>query len=225
MSTDPVAASTAGDVKFSDAISCRVEIWRSYSSATRPATSGSASNQGPKGVPALIGIRTRRRSLRREASHPWSECTHDPGAHLGRRYACAPVALDPRTPVLVGVGQVTVHPGEEPEPPEPLALMVRSVEAALADAGGRRERVLGALGSVRVVRSLQWDVPDPGALVAQRVGFSPAESVHGAIGGNTPQALVADAAAAIQAGRLDAAVVVGAECGASRAGPAGPVSG
>lgn len=127
------------------------------------------------------------------------------------------MVLDPRTPVVVGAGQVTVRPGAEPVAPEPLLLMVRAVEAALADAGGRRHRLLGAIGSVRVVRTLQWSVPDPGALVAERVGFAPRESLLSTVGGNTPQALVAATAAAIQAGKLDAAVIVGAECGAARA--------
>jgi len=128
------------------------------------------------------------------------------------------MALDPNTPVLVGVGQVTCRPGEDTGTPlEPLGLMVRAAEEAVADAGGSSSRLLSALGSVRVVRCLQWNVPDPGALVADRLGIAPRQSLHAAIGGNTPQALMADGAAAIQSGRLDAFLVVGAECGSTRA--------
>ncbi|MDE3086339.1 MAG: hypothetical protein KGJ77_06190, partial [Acidobacteriota bacterium] len=55
------------------------------------------------------------------------------------------MAADPRTPVLVGVGQVLERPdGRIPltDRPEPVALMARALEAAAADCGpapaGRR---------------------------------------------------------------------------------------
>ncbi|MGH9047288.1 MAG: acetyl-CoA acetyltransferase, partial [Acidimicrobiales bacterium] len=129
------------------------------------------------------------------------------------------MVLDPRTPVLVGVGQLTDRPAERngASPPEPLGLMVQAARAAIQDAGGTSSRLLASIGSIRVVRSLQWNVPDPGALVAEQLGIAPRESVHSAVGGNTPQALMADTCVAIQAGRLDAAIVVGAECGYARA--------
>jgi acetyl-CoA C-acetyltransferase len=95
--------------------------------------------------------------------------------------------------------------------------MVEAIRAAVADAGGSPARLLAAVGSVRVVRCLQWNVPDPGALVADALGIDPHEHLCGAIGGNTPQAFMANSAAAIADGRLDAAIVVGAECGSSRA--------
>ncbi len=129
------------------------------------------------------------------------------------------MTLDPRTPVIVGVGQVTDRPGD-PEPDhnkEPLGLMVAALRAALADAGGSSNRLASAIGSNRVVRSLTWNVPDPGTLIATQLRVDPKESVHSSIGGNTPQALLADSAAAIQDGALDAVVVVGAESGYSRA--------
>ncbi len=121
--------------------------------------------------------------------------------------------------MLVGVGQVTVRPADrgEGESPEPLELMERAARAAIDDAGGDPSRLLSSIGSIRVVRSLQWNVPDPGSLLAQRIGATPAESLHSAIGGNTPQALMADTASAIAAGRLDGALVLGAECGYARA--------
>ncbi len=95
--------------------------------------------------------------------------------------------------------------------------MASAALGAIEDTGGSASRLIASIGSIRVVRSLQWSVPDPGLLVAQRIGASPKESLHSAIGGNTPQALMADTATAIAAGRLDAALVVGAECGYARA--------
>lgn len=128
------------------------------------------------------------------------------------------MSLDPRTPVVVGVGQVTDRPGgaEPDHPREPLGLMVAALNAAIADAGGS-PALFPSSTSIRVVRSLTWSVPDPGTLVAAGVGISPAESVISSIGGNTPQALVADSAAAIQRGDLDTVVIVGGECGYARA--------
>jgi acetyl-CoA C-acetyltransferase len=130
------------------------------------------------------------------------------------------MVLDPRTPVLVGVGQVTERPGEDRDTNgrhEPLELMVRAVRAALADAGGTSSRLLSAVGSIRAVRSAQWPVPDPGALVAAELGITPRESLCSSNGGTTPQAFMAHSATQIANGHLDAVIVAGAECGYTRA--------
>jgi acetyl-CoA C-acetyltransferase len=130
------------------------------------------------------------------------------------------MVLDPRTPVLVGVGQVTDLPGEDPGPAdrhEPLALMVRAIRAALADTGGDTSRLLSAVASIRVVRSFQWVVPDPGALLAEELGITVRESLLSSNGGTTPQAYMADTALGLANGDFDAAIVVGAECGYTRA--------
>src|ERR1039458_7523160 len=130
------------------------------------------------------------------------------------------MALDPRTPVLVGVGQVTDRPGTgsaDGGDHEPLELMVRAVRAALADAGGTSAKLLSAVGSIRVVRSFQWVVPDPGALVAGELGVAPRQSLCSTNGGTTPQAFLADGGTAIAKGYLDAMIIGGAECGYTRA--------
>src|ERR1017187_549277 len=130
------------------------------------------------------------------------------------------MSVDPRTPVLVGVGQVTDRPGSDTADrpvQEPLGLMVRAVRGALADAGGSTPRLLSAVDSIRVVRSFQWQVPDPGAMVAAELGISPRQSLCSTNGGTTPQKYLADGASAIMRGELDAMIVVGAECGYTRA--------
>jgi len=130
------------------------------------------------------------------------------------------MSLDPRTPVLVGVGQVTDRPGSDAGDgrlQEPLELMVRAVRGALADAGGSTARLLSAVDSIRVVRSFQWQVPDPGAMVAAELGITPRQSLCSTNGGTTPQKYLADGASAIMRGELDAMIVVGAECGYTRA--------
>ena len=146
----------------------------------------------------------------------------------GDRYARAAMALDPRTPVLVGVGQVTSRPDAAvalEDRLSPLDLMVGALRAAAEDASGIAPgdssgpgaRLLQRVDSVRVVRSLDWHPTNPALTVAERLGVEPRETVLAAIGGNTPQALLHDAAAAIARGELDVVAVTGAECGYTRA--------
>ena len=72
------------------------------------------------------------------------------------------MSLDPRTPILVGVGQVNERDGGI----EPVDLMVRAARAAADDAGSAR--LLELVDSVRVVGLLSWRYRDPGALVGER---------------------------------------------------------
>src|SRR5918997_184052 len=111
--------------------------------------------------------------------------------------------MDPRTPVLVGYGQVNQHQ-ERPEV-EPVDLMVEAARAA-AD-----PRVLEAVASVRVVNLLSWRYRDPGLLLAQRIRAHTASTRYTGIGGNVPQSLVNQACLDIQAGRADVVLIAGAE--------------
>src|SRR4029079_11712505 len=103
--------------------------------------------------------------------------------------------MDPRTPVLVGYGQVNQH-DDKPEV-EPVDLMVSAARAA-AD-----PRVLEAVDSVRVVNLLSWRYRDPGLLVAQRIRANDAATRYTGIGGNVPQSLVNQACLDIQDRRAD----------------------
>lgn len=138
--------------------------------------------------------------------------------------------LDPSTPVLVGVGQVTNRPGTEGEGPltdrpEPVDLMVDAVRAAMEDCDGvrpgaaaRSGRILAErVDSLRVVSTLSWEYPDPGLLVAEALAIDPRERRVTTTGGNSPQALVNATAAAIGRGELDVAIIVGADCGYTQA--------
>jgi acetyl-CoA C-acetyltransferase len=142
------------------------------------------------------------------------------------------MALDPRTPVVVGVGQVATPPDAGLDPtarPEPLALMTAALLAAAEDcdgvaAGGPApagRALLGRADSIRVVASLGWPTPDPARLVAARLGFAegdePAELLVSSIGGNNPQALMHDACSAISRGEREVVLVTGAEAMYARA--------
>jgi acetyl-CoA C-acetyltransferase len=142
------------------------------------------------------------------------------------------MALDPRTPVVVGVGQVATAADAGLDPtarPEPLDLMTAALLAAAEDcdgavAGGTApagRTLIGRADSVRVVASLGWSTPDPARLVAARLGFAegdePAELMVSSIGGNNPQALMHHACLAISRGEREVVLVTGAEAMYARA--------
>jgi acetyl-CoA C-acetyltransferase len=123
-------------------------------------------------------------------------------------------SIDPRTPVLVGTGQVTDRPAKgEQTTRTPLDLMVEAARLAAADAGPGGDALLAKAESVGIVDIFCWQVPDPGALVARELGLAPRETVRTVIGGNSPVALLAGAAQRIAAGALDVALLGGGEVG------------
>jgi acetyl-CoA C-acetyltransferase len=123
------------------------------------------------------------------------------------------VTIDPRTPVLIGVGQAVQRAASAEEARPPVALMVEAIEAAAADAG-----LVGVpvADSIRVVQLLSWRYRDPARFVADALGQSPRQTVYTTPGGNTPQMLVNLTAAEIQRGELDLAILTGAECWRTR---------
>ncbi len=123
------------------------------------------------------------------------------------------MALDPRTPVVVGGGQVTQKVPPE-EAASPVGLMAEAARRAADDAGA--PGVLAALESVRVVMQLSRRYADAGALVAAEVGATPRQTAVTTMGGNSPQTLVNATARAVQQGELDVALVCGAEAWRTR---------
>ncbi len=109
-------------------------------------------------------------------------------------------ALDPRTPVLVGVG---VSTGDA----EPSELMTAALRAAVEDAGA--PALLGAVDRVAVPQG-SWSYLDPGRLVTAAVGAGRART-HLVELGVPQQSLINDALAAIVGGKSEVAVVVGGE--------------
>ncbi|GAB4009142.1 acetyl-CoA acetyltransferase [Nocardioides ultimimeridianus] len=119
-------------------------------------------------------------------------------------------ALDPRTPVLVGGGQLN----QREDPVEPVDMIVRAVRLAAEDAGA--PALAEVVQSIRVIGMLSWRYRDPGALVGERLGAPVRHTVYTGAGGCYPQALVSDACEDVLAGRCDVAVVAGAEAWRTR---------
>jgi acetyl-CoA C-acetyltransferase len=114
------------------------------------------------------------------------------------------VTLDEaRVPVVVATGQSI----ERTATVSALELAARAAEECLAQAPGARPHIQ----LVSVVNILSKSGPAPAALLARRLVLTPARTEVTTIGGNSPQWLVNRAAAAISAGELDGALVVGAE--------------
>lgn len=118
--------------------------------------------------------------------------------------------IDPRTPVLVGGGQLN----QRQDPVEPVDMMVHAIRLAAEDAGA--PALAEAVQSVRVVGLLSWRYRDPGLLVGERLGSPTRHTVYTGSGGSHPQALLNDAAEDVAAGRCDVAVVTGAEAWRTR---------
>jgi len=130
--------------------------------------------------------------------------------------------LDPRTPVLVGVGQASERldePGYRRLSPVDLA--ASAARAALADSGAAPAAVAVAIDTVAGVR--QFEISHPAApaplgrsdnyprSVAGRIGARPARAILEVTGGHAPQHLVTELAGAIAAGRSEVALAFGGE--------------
>jgi acetyl-CoA C-acetyltransferase len=111
--------------------------------------------------------------------------------------------VDPRTPVLIGSGQVNQY--DDDEAPEPVGLIAEAARQA-ADA-----RVLEALDAIRIVRMLSWRYRDPGLLLGPQIGATRFASRYSGVGGNVPQSLVNQACLDIQRGQAHVVLIGGAE--------------
>lgn len=120
-------------------------------------------------------------------------------------------SVDPRTPVIVGTGQVTQLRGSGTA--SPLELMADAARIAADGAGPNGGALLQRVQSVGLVDIFSWPVPDPGALLATELGITPRETVRTVIGGNSPIALLGDAATRIATGELDVVLLGGGEAG------------
>ncbi len=116
--------------------------------------------------------------------------------------------VDPRTPVIVGVGQVKQQLDDVTEALEPYELMANAVRLAADDAGA--PALLGQVDRLIAVGGM-WRYPDPGRLVADGVGAHRAQTWLSAVGGQLPQTCVSAAATSIVEGSSDAVVITGAE--------------
>jgi acetyl-CoA C-acetyltransferase len=130
--------------------------------------------------------------------------------------------LDPRTPVLVGVGQASERldvPGYRRR--SAVELAAAAAREALADTAADPRAVAAAVDTVAGVRQVENSIPGAHAplgrsdnyprSVASRIGASPVRAILEVVGGQAPQRLVTELAATIAEGRSEVALLFGSE--------------
>ena len=136
------------------------------------------------------------------------------------------MAVDPRTLVVVGVGQFTERIGTtDYRGMSSVDLATEAVRAALADTGADPAAVARSIEVFAGLRQFEictpFDDPFLGASdnyvrsVARRVGADPARAILEPIGGNGPQKLMTEFAAAIAAGDHEVVLILGSENGST----------
>jgi acetyl-CoA C-acetyltransferase len=133
--------------------------------------------------------------------------------------------VDPRTPVLVGVGQFTERIDDaDYRGMSAVELATEAARAALADTGVDAAKVAAAIDTVFGLRQFEISGPMPAALgksnnyprsVMNRLGGDPARVVLEPVGGQSPQKLVTEAGNTIVAGDADVVMIMGSEPGST----------
>ena len=117
--------------------------------------------------------------------------------------------VDPRTPVIVGAGQIS-NRGEDSEALDPASLAAEALRRAGTDSGAG-DALLRRADSVRCLSSVSVHYRDMAAVVAEEVGAKPRQTMVTVVGGNGPQSLLNATSESIAAGELDVALIAGAE--------------
>ena len=117
-------------------------------------------------------------------------------------------SLDPRLPVLVGVGQTIVRPDREPSR-EPAELMADALRRAESDSGG--SGLLRGADQLLVVNETSWRYRNASLAVAERIGAMPRRAATTVVGGNLAGVLLVRAAEDIASGRADVVLICGGE--------------
>jgi acetyl-CoA C-acetyltransferase len=131
------------------------------------------------------------------------------------------VTLDPRTPVIVGVGQAA----ERIDDPyyramSGVELAAAGARAALDDCGADVTKVAALIDTVAGVRQFEISGPAEPVLgksnnyprsVANRIGADPARAILEVVGGQGPQHLITELAGQIAAGRSEVALIFGSD--------------
>jgi acetyl-CoA C-acetyltransferase len=134
-------------------------------------------------------------------------------------------------PVLVGVGQaMTQWQAGHDNPPSPIGMALAAAQAALRDAGAP---LVGAIDCLMMVRTMRDSLPlkpapqgacaNPPRTLAALLGAAPRRAIYGCVGGDTPQALLAEACELLHRGEARCVLIasgeaVAAERAAARAG-------
>lgn len=132
------------------------------------------------------------------------------------------MSIDPRTPVIVGVGQAAERIDDaDYRAMSPVELAGAAAQAALADCGANSEQIAAAIDAVVATRAFEISIPKaPAPLgksnnfprsVARLIGADPARAVLDKVGGQGPQKLLTEFAGEIAAGAADVVLLCGSD--------------
>lgn len=129
--------------------------------------------------------------------------------------------VNPRTPVVVGVGQFAEHIDDAGyRGMSSVELAAAAAGAALRDTGADPEAVAAAIDTVAGTRQFEISSEKAAPLgcstnyprsVAARIGAAPRRAILEPVGGNGPQHLATEFGAAIAAGEADVVMLFGSE--------------
>jgi acetyl-CoA C-acetyltransferase len=123
------------------------------------------------------------------------------------------MSLDPRTPVIVGVGQQLQRVDNPLEALAPVPFIANAIREATKDAG--LSSVPNA-DSIRVISFLSWRYRDPARYIAEELGITTRETVVSSMGGNSTQSMINATALEIQSGDFDVVILCGGETSRTR---------
>jgi acetyl-CoA C-acetyltransferase len=129
--------------------------------------------------------------------------------------------LDPRTPVVVGVGQAAERINEPGYCALPAAELAAWAARAALDDCGASGLIAGSIDIVAATRQFENSSPYSSAplgkssnfprSVARRIGANPPRAILDVVGGQTPQRLVTELAGVIASGAAEVALAFGAD--------------
>lgn len=115
---------------------------------------------------------------------------------------------DKNTPVLIGAAQY-LQPKDTEKPLDPLSLMVKTCQAAIADSGALE--INNYIDAVYMVNINSWSYDDAPGQLSKIIDVNPKVKVYLPDGGDTPQMLTNRAAKAITSRELQAVLITGGE--------------
>jgi acetyl-CoA acetyltransferase len=126
------------------------------------------------------------------------------------------MASNPAIPIIIGVADIKNASLSSSDAHEPAELMLRAINAALADTGTNIQLVKSNVDSIDCVATWTWPYVDLPGLLASKLGVNPKHKyIPDSHGGNQPAKLIDEAARRIAKGEARVAIVTGGEALAS----------
>ena len=119
------------------------------------------------------------------------------------------MSVDPRQPVLVGMGTCMQREDVLAQSHEPMDLMLQAVQRAGMDAGNAH--ALSGVEHIAVPKG-RWRYRNPAGEIARAIGANTATTVLASVG-VLQQSLIGDACNRIAKGEIDSALIAGADAG------------